>query len=415
MSQNNAAILAKLAELEIAAAAIRAMLSGETPMPSTPTKAASAVVPGAPVKAGAMPLTDEDLNAMLKAGVKAGAQVKALGKTVFKAIGLPEHLHSAAREQWKEWRKEVSDEDAALAEQEIVLGEEILDALKDTQDSKGKTFNAKTRTSAMASEFATYDIHPILHDKAGKEFRQWAEENGFGERMKAPTPPKRERKVKEALPALLTADMLLALREEQDDKGKPFHSGSQVRKMADALTGLGISAEDHKRAVKEWKVYASAEGITSKTASKAGSKAGSEASSRAVSEGIPEEVGTGPVLAIRRGEEAEPVAAAAAAAPKPKPKPKRKRATKSILSLADCAKVSELLISEAEPTDEALTKVLSGMGIKPAVMKKAREEWREWAKENHKAETEETEDEEGETEETEDEEDDEMDLGDYEE
>jgi hypothetical protein len=43
------------------------------------------------------------------------------------------------------------------------------------------------------------------------------------------------------------------------------------------------------------------------------------------------------------------------------------------------------------------------MGIKPAVMKKAREAWREWAKENHKAEEDEAE------------EDDEMDLGDYEE
>lgn len=382
MSQNNAAILAKLAELEIAAAAIRAMLSGET---STPTKAVSADVPGVPVKAGAMPLTDEDLNAMLKAGVKAGAQVKALGKTVFKVIGLVENLHSAAREQWKEWRKEVSDEDAALAEQEIILTEEILDALKDTRDSKGKTFNAKTRTSAMASEFSSYDIHPILHDKAGKEFRQWAEENGFGERMKAPTPPKREPKAKETLPALLTEEMLLRLREETDDKDKPFHSGSQVRKMADALAALGISPEDHKRAVKEWKTYAITHGITSKVVSKAGSKA----SSRAASVGVPEEVGTGPALAS---------AAAAAAA---SPKIKRKRAPKAILSLADCTKASEALIREAEPSDEAITKVLSGMGIKPAVMKKAREAWREWAKENHKAE--------------EAEEDDEMDLGDYEE
>ncbi len=370
MSQN-VAMLAQIAQMEASLAIMRAMLTGSTDAPRTPTKAkAPAQAPGAPVKGVAEPLTAEDLNAMVKAGVKPKAQVKGLAKTVFKALGLPEYLHAAAREQWKAYRETVSDEDVALAEQEPVLTEEICQALRGCKGKNGKEFDAKTRTSWLAAEFTDYEIHPILHDKAGKEWREWAEQNGLGERMKAPkrsagsTKPK-----KEALPALLTEEMLQTIRESKDDKGSAFHSGSQKRKLAPTLTGLGIAEKDHARAAKEWKAWAKEQGIA-REGSTTSSKASSKASSTAGSEGVPESVG--PTASVPAPVTPPSPAASASASRSAKP------LTPSMLS-----RISETFSTTQTPSTIDLRKVFKAFGVPKTVWVIAEKQWNEWAKDNH--------------------------------
>jgi len=356
MSQN-ATILSQIAQMEVALAQMRALLTDSTDAPVTPVKGAKAVsrVPDAPLKAGAEPLNEADLVAMVKAGVKAGAQVKTLGKTLFAPLGIPEHLWKAAREQWKAHRETVSDEDAKTLAAEPVLTEEICEALK----SHGG-YDAKSRTKKLAAEFTDYEIHLALHDKAGKEWREWAEAHGLGQRSKAPTRTPAVKKEKVELPALLNADMLAQIRDGADPDGKPFHGGSQKRKLADTLTGLGIAEKDHARAAKEWREYAKAEGIA-----RGGSKTSSAKGSTQGSEGVPESVGP----AAASPEPASPKAAASSSA--------------KILTPTHLSRMSDAFSSNAAPNTTEVRKILALIGIPRSSFLKAEMEWREWAKENH--------------------------------
>ncbi len=348
MSQN-AAILSQIAQMEVALAQMRALVTGSAEAPVTPVKGARAVsrVPDAPLKAGAEPLEEADLVAMVKAGVKGGAQVKTLGKTLFGPLGIPEHLWKAAREQWRAYRETVPDVDAEALAAEPVLTEEICQALK----SRGG-YDAKSRTKKLAAEFTDYEIHRALHERAGKEWREWAEAHGLGERSKAPTRKPAAKKEKVELPALLDADMLVQIRDGTDPDGKPFHGGSQKRKLADTLTGLGIAEKDHARAAKEWREYAKAEGIT-----REGSTKGSE--------GVPESVGP------------------AAASPEPaSPKPAAPSSAK-ILTPAHLSRMSDTFSNNAAPGTTGVRKILALLGIPRSSFLRAEMEWREWAKENH--------------------------------
>lgn len=353
MAYNTPMILSQIADMEAALATLRDMVvSGTDGTTDAPATKATKACPE-PVKATAYPLSTEDLMAMVKAGVKAGAHVKGLAKTVFKAIDLPEEQHAAARIQWKAYRSEIADDDAITEEQEPVLTEEITEALKSVGD-----YDAKTRTSKLKGELTDYGIHPILHERAGKEWRQWAEENGLGERMKAPKRPSGATKTKKAaMPAVLTEDMIQSIREASDDKGKAFHSGTQTRKLEAVLTGLGIAHDDQKRATKEWKEWAKANGIT-----REGSAAGSKASSVAP----------------------EPAAAAASAAA-PVPQSAAVPAPKAVepLTPAMLTRLSDMFAMNSSPGTPDIRRGLKNFGVPKSAWVDAEKQWNEWAKDNH--------------------------------
>ena len=376
MSQNTAAMLAKISQMEVAIADLRAMLVA----PSTPEKAkAVGSVPGAPVKVGGNSLSDADLDAMVRAGVKVGAQIKTLGKTVFKSLGIPEDSWEASREQWKEYRAGITDDEAKALASEPVLTEEMCETLKVVTDSKTKkAFDATTRTKRMEGDFADHEIHPILFNRAGKEWREWAEVHGLGKRAKAPPQSSRTKSPKakkEVLPDLLSAEMLTSIRESTDKHGKPFHSGSQKRSLADTFTGLGIAEEDHARATQEWKAYARAYGI-----SRTSSTAGSTKSSSKGSEGAPEELseGVGPAM---------PEAPAAKLPPKLTIKSGGASASASssgkVLKPDQCVRISEIFSTNPMPADLEIRKVLRMIGVPHSAFMSAVDEWREWAKDNH--------------------------------
>lgn len=352
-------MLAKIAQMEAVIADLRTMLTDPT-APTTPVKAKAVVsTPGAPMKAMAHSLTDDDMDAMVRAGVKAKAQIKTLGKTVFDPLGIPESSWSACREQWMEYRSEIADDEAETLASELVLTEEICEALKDCTDAKTKKpFDATTRTKKLADEFASHDIHPVLFDRAGKEWREWAEAHGLGKRAKAPLKTTRTAKAPKAPKEdLLTADMLATIQDSTDKNGKAFHSGSQKRTLADTLTGLGIEEADHARAAKEWRAYAKAEGISSKTSSKASSKASSKGS-----DGVPEELteGVGPIL------------------------PKASVSKTAVLSKDNLLLLKkEGYVSDASVDD--LQKMFDLFGIAEDDWDRAETEWRKWAKENNGA------------------------------
>jgi len=383
-------MLTKIAEMEAALATMRSMLSDPT-APTTPVKAKAVRVPGAPMKAGAKSLSEADMEAMVRAGVKVGAQIKTLGKTVFGPLGIPEYSWEASREQWKEYRSAIPDDEAEALASEPVLTEEICETLKLGTDAKTKKpFDATTRTKKLAVELADHEIHPVLFERAGKEWREWAEAHGLGKRAKAPPQSSRSAKAPKAkaedLPALLTADMLASIRESTDKHGKAFHAGSQKRMLADTFTGLGIAEADHARAAKEWKAYAKAEGI-----SREGSTAGSAKASSKGSEGVPEELteGVGPAMT-------EAPASPKPAAAKPKPAAAAASASASssgkILKPDQCVRISETFSTNPMPADLDIRKALRLIGVPHVAFTKAVAEWREWAKDNHHA-TEEDDDE----------------------
>lgn len=328
MSQN-AAILAQIAQMEASLAQMRKLLTGDAAM--TPTKvhpdAEASSVPTKSVGVDA-PLSDADLEAMVKAGVKASAHTKSLGKTVFKAIGIAENEWANARAQWKAYREAITDEEATLEENEPVLDEGVLENLKNHGE-----YNAKTQTRKLSAEFTDYGIHPVLHAKAAKEWREFAEKNGLGERSKAPKRTASAKAPKKVLPALLDDEKMEVL------KNAGFHSGSQKRKLADTLTGFGIEEKEHARAAKEWREWAKARGIDR-----------SASSSHAGSEGVPESVG--PVSTD------EPIL-----------KPER----------------FGMLVSYGTKEDvptETLNRWFGMWGIPNENFAKAEAEWREWAKAN---------------------------------
>ena len=390
MSQN-AAMLTKIADMEAAIAELRAMLSDPTSAPITPVKAVKAAqVPDAPMKAGARSLTEADLDAMVRAGVKVGAQIKTLGKTVFGPLGVPEYSWEASREQWKEYRAEISEDEAEALASEPVLTEEICETLKAGADPKTKKpFDATTRTKKLATDLADHDIHPVLFDRAGKEWREWAEAHGLGKRAKAPPQSSRTsapKSPKATLPDLLTTDMLVTIRDSKDKHGKSFYAGSQKRMLADTLSGLGIEEVDHARATKEWKAYAKAEGI-----SREGSQAGSTKGSEGVPEGLSE--GVGPATA-------SPKSVSFASPPEPKDdddwstigvdgskgagRPTASASSSAkILTPTHLSRMSDAFSSNAAPGTTEVRKILALIGIPNSSFLKAELEWREWAKENH--------------------------------
>jgi len=385
-------MLTKIAEMEAVLATMRSMLSDPT-APTTPVKAKAVSMPDAPMKAGAKTLSEIDMAAMVRAGLKAGAQIKTLGKTVFGPLGIPEYAWSASREQWKEYRSAVPDDEAEALASEPVLTEEICEALKEGTDAKTKKpFDATTRTKKLADEFVFHEIHPVLFDRAGKEWREWAEAHGLGKRAKAPPQSSRAAKApkatKEALPDLLTADMLVSIRESTDKNGKAFHSGSQKRSLADTLTGLGIAEADHARAAKEWKAYAKAEGI-----SREGSPSGSAKASSKGSDGVPEGLteGVGPAMPAAAAASASPKPAAAASAAKPAAAAAASSSGK-ILKPDQCTRISETFSTNPMPADLDIRKALRLIGVPHSAWTEAVAEWREWAKDNHHA-TEEDDDE----------------------
>jgi hypothetical protein len=337
------------------------------------------------MKAGAKSLTEADMDAMVRAGVKVGAQIKTLGKTVFAPLGIPEYSWEASREQWKEYRSAIADDEAEALASEPVLTEEICETLKLGTDPKTKKpFDATTRTKKLAGELADHEIHPVLFERAGKEWREWAEAHGLGKRAKAPPQSSRTTKApkakEEALPALLTADMLATIRGSTDKHGKTFHAGSQKRMLADTLTGLGIAEEDHARAAKEWKAYAKAEGI-----SREGSPAGSAKASSKGSEGAPEELSEGVGPAMPEAPAAKPAAKPAAAASA------SASSSGKILKPDQCVRISETFSTNPMPADLDIRKALRLIGVPHSAFTKAVTEWREWAKDNHHASEEEDE------------------------
>ena len=371
MSQN-AAMLTKIAQMEAVIADLRSMLSDPTP-PTTPVKAVKAAqVPDAPMKAGAKSLSEADLDAMVRAGMKVGAQIKTLGKTVFGPLGIPEYSWGVSREQWKEYRTEISDDEAEALASEPVLTEEICETLKSGTDPKTKKpFDATTRTKKLAVDLADHDIHPVLFEKAGKEWREWAEVHGLGKRPKAPSQSSRTvspKSPKADLPALLTTEMLETIRGSTDKHGKPFYVGSQKRMLADTLSGLGIEEADHVRATKEWKAYAKAEGI-----SREGSQAGSTKGSEGVPEGLTE--GVGPVVESTTTKPVTKPAAAAAST---------SSVTKT-LTPTQCVRISDMFSANSMPADLDIRKALRLIGIPHDTFTEAVVEWREWATDNHRA------------------------------
>lgn len=388
----NAAMLTKIAEMEAALADMRSMLADPS-APTTPVKAKAARVPGAPMKAGAKSLSEADMDAMVCAGVKVGAQIKTLGKAVFGPLSIPEYLWEDSREQWKEYRSAIPDDEAEALASEPVLTEEICEALKDCTDAKTKKpFDATTRTKKLAGELADHDIHPVLFDRAGKEWREWAEAHGLGKRAKAPPQSSRSAKApkatKEALPALLTADMLASIRDSTDKHGKAFHAGSQKRMLADTLTGLGIAEADHARAAKEWKEYAKAEGITRES-----SPAGSAKASSKGSDGVPEELseGVGPAMPEAPASPKPAAAAAKPASPKPAAAAKPAASSGKILKPAQLAAISQTFSTNPMPSLVDIRKVLRLHGVPHAAFTKAAAEWRKWAEDNHRVTEEDTE------------------------
>lgn len=380
----NAMILAKLAQVEAALAEIRTLIADPSAAPPASAKAAEVVTATEAIKAGATPLTEDDLAAMVKAGVKAGAQVKTLGKAVFSLLSIPKSLWGAAREQWKEYRAGITDSEAKAAVSELVLTEEVLESLRRGTDAKtNKPFDAKTRTKKLIAEFADYEIHPALYERAGREWREWAEANGLGERATAPPQSSRSapKSPKAALPALLSAQMLASIRESKDPKGRAFHKGSQKRMLAETLTGLGIAESDHARAAKEWKAYAAAEGIEREGSSKGstkGSAKGSAQGSVSGSEGVPEDFGPEMAPTTPAPDSAAAAAPAAAASASAS-------ASAKVLTPVQYVRISDSFPTTAEPDEKDIRKVLARVGVPRGAFKKAVTEWREWAKENHRA------------------------------
>jgi hypothetical protein len=373
MSQN-AAMLAKIAQMEAAIADLRSMLTEPT-APTTPVKGAKAVrVPDAPMKAGAKSLTEDDMEAMVRAGLKVGAQIKTLGKTVFGPLGIPEYSWEASRDQWKAYRAEIPDDEAKALESEPVRTEEMCETLKCGTDPKTKKpFDATTRTKKLVTEFADHDIHPVLFDRAGKEWREWAEVHGLGKRAKAPPQSSRtgaSKSPKTDVPALLTADMLATIRESTDKHGKSFHAGTQKRMLADTLSGLGIEEADHAKAAKEWKAYAKAEGIT-----RDGSQTGSAKASSKGSEGVPEGLtdGVGPAVEPAAATTKSAAAAAVSASSAGK-----------VLKPEQCVRISDIFSTNPMPADIGIRKALRLIGVPQSTFDEGIAEWREWAKDNHR-------------------------------
>lgn len=348
----NASILAKIAEAEATLAELRSLVVGCVDVgKATDT----------PMKVVGEPLTSEDLKAMVKAGVKAGAHVKGMAKTVFKAMDIPEYQHEAARAQWKAYRGDVSDEDAALEEQEPVLSEEMLESLKEHGE-----YDAKTRTSKMRSEFIDYGIHAVLHDRAGKQWREWAEAQGLGERMKAPKRPVsvRAKAKAEGSAAVLSEEMLLEIKGAKDKAGKPFHSGSQRRSLERTLEGLGVPASEHTRATKEWKVWAKAMDIV-----RGGSTSGSDTGS------------------VGSADDAAPAAAAAASAATPAAASAAAPAAPTItkvLAPAQLSRISDMFSLNPAPGAPDLRKAFKQLGVPKVSWLAAEKQWTVWAKDNHR-------------------------------
>lgn len=355
MSAQTTAILAQIAQMEASLAQMRSILAatGDVPAaPMTPVKAIKGAsrTPGAPVKGRSTPLTEADMEAMVKAGIKGSAHVGSLGKTLFSVMGMPEHSWEDAREQWKEYRKSIDDVAAEVSAAETILSDEVLEALKATGN-----YNAKSQTRKMAAEFTDYDIHPALHDKAGKEWREYAEKEGLGERSKAPARvPKAPKEAKEALPAVLSADMLESLKESG------FHGGSQKRKMADALTALGIAEGDQDRASKEWREWAKEQGLKKPEAAPKKAKKGSESESE--SESAPA---------------TPPAAPAAPAASESAPASIR-------APVLDDSRIAQLVSykTTAETPKEAIFPWFTMWGVPKDKYADALTQWREWAKKN---------------------------------
>jgi hypothetical protein len=241
--------------------------------PVTPVKTGFQAVepPAAPKKAvskvskttGAEPLEDVLLNAMLKAGIKPGAHAKVLADKVFTPEGIPEELHADARVQWKKWRADVSDEDASAAEAESVLSPECLAALKEHGG-----FYAGSQVRKLAPEFLALDIPHVLHEKASKEWRAYAETERLTKKPDSPKAPRAPRapKVPVVVEPVLTEELKASLKEAG------FHQGSQMRKMSETLAGLGVEEELHAQAAKEWRDYAKAEGLVKEDSAKSSPK-----------------------------------------------------------------------------------------------------------------------------------------------
>lgn len=197
--------------------------------------------------------------AMARAGIRKGAQIKTMIKTIFIPLNIPEAKYESVRKQWKDWvgSKTADEWERLTCEDTPIVSEETMVALKDGG------FKATNHGKKLREALVSNGIHPILLKKAGAEWRVWAEKEGLGKRPSLPPRGTATRAITSDDTKILSESQLSSLRDMKDSKGSPLlHQGSQGRSgLTDALKSLGIDDKNIKSASKEWRMWAKSKGI----------------------------------------------------------------------------------------------------------------------------------------------------------